>query len=153
MEKSSAGLTKNCWLRGSLNTITPGLRAVVPVMNALLFCAGASWAATITGNVVDYNAAEVKLANDSLVVPAAVATYTASTTIPTGSNFTVTLPAGFTFGSVPSLTTSGTSTFTLSSGGMGAQSATFTVATANVTASQTISLAGFTVNGATALET
>lgn len=113
---------------------------------------GVGWAGTVSGNPADYNAAQVKLANGVLAVPANVATYTASSTLAIGSTFVVTLPAGFTFGSNPSLTTSGSATFALSAGGMGSQSATFTIGTANVTSGQTISLASFTVNGATALE-
>lgn len=119
----------------------------------LFALAGVSQAGTISGNVADYNAAQVKLAGGTVVVPANVATYTANSSITTGSSFTVTLPSGFTFATAPSLTTSGTSTFTLASGGIGSQSATFTVATANVTSGQTISLGTFTVNGAAALET
>ncbi len=119
---------------------------------AFLALAGVSQAGTISGNVADYNAAEVKLAGGAVTVPAGVATYTATATIATGSSFTVTLPSGFTFATAPSLTTSGTSTFTFTSGA-GTGTVTFTVATANVTSGQTISLASFSVNGATALET
>jgi len=128
------------------------LRAV-PALIALLVWAGPSWAGTISGNVADYNAADVRLTSGVVTVPAGVAIYTATSTLAIGSSFTVTLPSGFTFGSAPSLTTSGTATFTLSSGGSGAQSATFTVATANVVSGNTISLATFTLDGATALET
>jgi hypothetical protein len=120
---------------------------------SMILCAGASWGGPIPGHVADYNAADVRQSNGALVVPAGVATYTATAAIPTGSTFLVTLPSGFTFASVPSLTTSGTATFTLSGGGMGAQAAAFTVGTANVTAGQTISLAGFSISGATALKT
>jgi hypothetical protein len=80
--------------------------------------------------------------------------YTATSTIPIGTSFVVTLPSGFTFGSTPALGTSGTATFTLTSGGgMASRSATFTVATANVTSGQTIFLQSYTVHGATALVT
>src|ERR1700722_10703892 len=112
-----------------------------------------SWAGTISGNVADYNAADVRNASGVLTVPANIAVYTATSTLTIGSSFVVTLPSGFTFGSTPTLTDTGTSTFTLASGGLGAQSATFMVATANLTSGQTISLATFTVHGATALST
>src|SRR5258708_131936 len=100
------------------------LRRVLLASVAFLVCGSATWAATISGNVADYNAAQVKLANGVLTVPANVATYQATSTLTIGSSFTVSLPSGFTFGSAPSLTTSGTATFTLSSGGLGSQSAT-----------------------------
>lgn len=120
---------------------------------ALSISIGMISAGTITGSVRDYNAAQVRLANGVLTVPANTATYTATATLAIGSTFVVTLPSGFTFATAPSLTTSGTATFTLSSGGVGFGSATFTIATAAVTSGQTISLAAFTVAGATALET
>jgi hypothetical protein len=117
-----------------------------------LMAACVSWATS--SGVADYNAADVRNASGVLTVPAMVAVYTATTTIPIGTSFIVTLPSGFTFGSTPALGTSGTATFTLTSGGgMASRSATFTVATANVTSGQTIFLQGFTVHGATALET
>jgi hypothetical protein len=50
------------------------------------------------------------------------------------------------------LTTSGAASFTLSSGSEGRQYATFTLGTANLPAAGTISLAGFTVDDAFALE-
>lgn len=134
-----------------------GFKRFVFALATVFIWAGASWAgpigSTISGNVADYNAAEARADNGVLVVPASIATYTAGFTLPIGSNFTVTLPAGFTFGSIPSLTTSGTSTFTLANVALGAQSAMFTVATSNVTPGQTISLASFSVLGATALGT
>ena len=112
-----------------------------------------SWAGTLSGQVVDYNAAKVRLANGVLVVPAGEAVYTATSTIPIGSSFTVTLPSGFQFGTAPALTSSAAATFTLAGGGIGSNSATFTVATSNVSPAQTITLGTYTVNGATALET
>ncbi|MGA2599247.1 MAG: hypothetical protein ABSH09_19920 [Bryobacteraceae bacterium] len=135
-----------------------GLTRVVLGLVAVSFWTAVGWdgpvsgPGTISGNVADYNAADVRLANGVLTVPANVAVYTAHSTIAIGSSFIVTLPSGFTFGS-PSLGTSGTATFNLTSGGNGERSATFTVATANVTSGQTIFLNSFTVQGATALET
>jgi hypothetical protein len=129
------------------------LTGVVLGLTTLFFCTCAASAGTIAGNVADYNAAAVRQTSGVLTVPANVATYTANSTVTIGSSFTIRLPSGFTFGSAPTLTTSGSSTFTLASGGLGSQTATFTVATADLTSGQTISLASFTVNGATALET
>jgi hypothetical protein len=126
------------------------VRAVV-LSAILLVCVSALWAGP-SGQVADYNAAKVRLANGVLVVPAGQAIYTANATISIGSSFTVTLPTGFLFATAPTLT-SAAATFTLASGGIGFQSATFTVATANVTAGQTITLGTYTVSGATALET
>lgn len=123
------------------------------VLSAILVvCVPASWAGTMSGQVVDYNAAKVRLANGVLVVPAGKAIYTATSTITIGSSFTVTLPSGFRFATAPTLTSSA-ATFTLASGGIDSRSATFTVATSNVSAAQTIALGTYTVNGATALET
>lgn len=133
--------------------MTIGLRRTDLAFIALLAWAGAAWAGPAPSSVADYNAAEVRLSNGVLVVPATVATYTAASTITIGSSFKVTLPSGITFGSVPALTSSGGSTFTLASGGLDAQTATFTVATSDLSVGQTISLASFTINGATALET
>lgn len=123
------------------------------VLAAMAAAAVMAAAGTISGSVADYNAAQVATAGGILTVPAGIATYTANSTVTIGSSFTVTLPAGFTFGSAPALSTSGASTFTLASGGNGSQSATFTVATADTTSGQTISLASFVVHGATSLAT
>jgi hypothetical protein len=123
------------------------------VLSAILaVCVSASWAGTMSGQVVDYNAAKVRLANGVLVVPAGKAIYTATSTITIGSSFTVTLPSGFQFATAPTLTSSA-ATFNLASGGIGSRSATFTVATSNVSATETITLGTYTVNGATALGT
>lgn len=128
-------------------------RSRLACLTVFLSCTAAVWAASISGNVADYNAAEVRLTSGVVTVPANLAIYTASATLATGSTFVVTLPTGFSFGSTPLLTTSGTATFSLTGGGIGQRSATFTIATAAVTSGQTISLATFSVGGATALET
>jgi len=65
------------------------LRRVLLASVAFLVCGSATWAATISGNVADYNAAQVKLANGVLTVPANVATYHATSTLTIGSSFTV----------------------------------------------------------------
>ena len=126
--------------------------SAVVLSAVLVACVSAGWAGTMSGQVVDYNAAKVGLANGVLVVPAGKAIYTATSTITIGSSFTVTLPSGFQFATAPALTSSA-ATFTLASGGIGSQFATFTVATSNVSATQTITLGTYTVNGANALQT
>jgi len=118
----------------------------------------AAWAATnsrlVTANIADYNAAEVKTAGDIVTVPYGLATYTLiSGTLEVNSRFTVTLPTGFSFSSQPALTDTGTANFTLAAGGIGAQSATFTVTTAPLLPSQSATLTSFAVQGVTALET
>jgi hypothetical protein len=128
-------------------------RSRLACLTVFLLCTAAAWAASISGNVADYNAAQVRLTSGVVTVPANLATYTASATLAIGSTFVVTLPTGFSFGSTPALTTSGTATFNLTSGGIGQRSATFTIATAAATPGQTISLATFSVTGATALQT
>jgi hypothetical protein len=118
----------------------------------LVVCVPAGLAGTLSGQVADYNAAKVRLANGVLVVPANAAIYSASSTLPIGSSITVTLPSGFQFATAPTLT-SAVATFTLASGGIGSQSATFTVATVSVSVAPVITLGTYTVSGATALET
>jgi hypothetical protein len=133
-----------------------GVAASAVALCVVLF-GGTSWASPpppVSSQIADYNAAKVALTSGALTVPPDLATYNVTTTaLAIGSSFVVTLPAGFTFASTPSLTNTGTSTFTLTSGGMGSQTATFTVATAALAVGQSLSLAGFNVQGATALET
>ena len=109
---------------------------------------------TVTANIADYNAAQVKLAGDIVTVPDGLATYNlANGTLEVNSRFTVTLPAGFSFSSQPALTNTGAATFTLSSGGIGAQSATFTIGAAPLLPGNSATLLSFAVQGVTALET
>ncbi len=117
--------------------------------------AGTTGARTVTVPVVaDYNAAQVKSAGDIVTVPDGLATYTVNTgTLEVNSRFTVALPTGFSFSSQPALTDTGTSVFTLFSGGIGSQSATFTVTTAPLLPGNSLSLLSFAVQGVTALET
>ncbi|MDR3389020.1 MAG: hypothetical protein P4L92_18425 [Rudaea sp.] len=121
----------------------------------LLLASSGSGANTLTANVADYNAAKVATADGVLTVPANLATYsvTGTSILSVGSNLVVTLPLNFAFASTPSLSNTGTSTFTLVSGGSGSRSATFQIATAALTSGQSASLDGFMVQGATALET
>ena len=128
-------------------------RSWLACLTVFLLCTAAASAASISGNVADYNAAQVRLASGVVTVPANLVTYTASATLAIGSTFVVTLPTGFSFGSTPSLTTSGTTIFNLTGGGIGQRSATFAIATAAVTSGQTISLATFSAAGVTALQT
>jgi hypothetical protein len=133
--------------------IMRGVGASAFALCAMLF-SGTTWANTVLAHVADYNAAQVGLTNGAVTVPPGLATYNVTTAaLAIGSSFIVTLPANFTFASTPALTNTGTSTFTLTSGGMGSQTATFTVATAPLALTQSLSLATFKVQGATALET
>ncbi len=132
----------------------------IHIIGVLVFALGVVFgparglANTLSANVADYNAAQVMTAAGVLTVPANLATYSVTTTALTvGSTLVVTLPAGFTFGTAPALSNTGTSTFTLSSGGVGSQSATFTVGAADLAVATSASLNTFTVHGATALGT
>jgi|GEM_PF-1751874 hypothetical protein len=129
---------------------------------------------TLAVTVANYNAASVAAAGGVITVPwgngpSAVYTVTALST-PTGlvttslevnSRFTVTLPAGFSFASSPSLTTGGAITSTaLIAGGIGSQTATFQIGAPAVAGGNsplpqgaTLALNTVSVQGATALET
>jgi hypothetical protein len=109
-----------------------------------------------TTNVADYNAAQVTTANGVLTVPAGLATYAVNAgggSLEVNSRLTVTLPANFTFNSQPALSDTGTATFSLVAGGVGAQSAVFQVNTAPITSGQSITLGTFSIAGATGLGT
>jgi|HubBroStandDraft_1064217.scaffolds.fasta_scaffold00033_65 hypothetical protein len=112
----------------------------------------------VTAPLADYNSAQVKTAGGTITVPFgailanAVYTVAAGTVLDTGSRFTVTLPSGFLFQSVPALTAPGTTTITMVGGGIGAGSTVFQINTANVAAGGTLSLGEFTLSGATPLE-
>lgn len=118
----------------------------------LLFSAGgiqhASAANTVSATVADYNSLLLVNSVTTLTVPATnvVYTVTSGNTPVVGSSFVVTLPAGMVFFSTPSLSSTGSSTFTLSSGGAGSQSATFLLQTANAAAGDSFKLASFQVN-------
>jgi len=107
-------------------------------------------------NVADYNAALLTTANAIVTVPAGIATYALNgggRTLEINSRLTVTLPPNFTFGSQPALSDTGTTVFTLFSGGINSQSATFVVQTAPLVPGQSATLGTFAIQGATALET
>jgi hypothetical protein len=110
---------------------------------------------TLTVVSANYNAALVAANNGVITVPwggQASATYAVTTgSLEVNSRFTVTLPAGFTFASAPSLTTTSPTTTALTGGGIGSQTATFTIGTAPLTG--TAALNTVSVQGATALET
>lgn len=92
---------------------------------------------TFTVTLADYNAALVAADADIITVPYGATvggtTYTADyavtsgTTLESGSRFTITLPAGFTFDSQPSLTMLFMGSASLFSGGIGSQIATFQI--------------------------
>jgi hypothetical protein len=109
----------------------------------------------LTVPVLDiYDAAQVTLAGGVVTVPSGLATYKVATgTLEVNSRFTVTLPTGFSFSSQPALSVPSPTQLVLQSGGIGAQSATFTVTGAALSGGQSLTLTGFAVQGATALET
>jgi len=122
---------------------------------------------TLATSLIKYNAAQVTAAGGTITVPwngLASAVYTVTnngattTSLEVNSRFTVTLPSGFTFFSQPSLVVSGPSSTSLISGGIGSQTATFTIgspAPGNVPipSGSTLTLNQVSVQGATALET
>jgi hypothetical protein len=67
------------------------MKTIVPIA-VLLIGLAPVWAGTITGTVADYNAAQVRLAHATITVPSGEVTYTATTTIPSGTTFTVPCP-------------------------------------------------------------
>jgi len=124
---------------------------------------------TLSVATANYNAASVA-ANAGIITvpwgngPSAVYTVsginnnTVTTSLEVNSRFTVTLPTGFSFASAPSLTASGTSptvAAVLASGGIGSQTATFTISPTGGPALEgtSLSLNQVSVQGATALET
>jgi len=129
---------------------------VMPAMLAVCI-AQQSWAAppptggSMSGSVVEYNAAQLKNNSDMLTVPPNMVTYTANTTIAAGAIVMVHLPVHFQFTTqqVPSLSSAG-STFELVH--MAGNSASFVVVTSAIVAGSTIQLGGYTVSGAARLE-
>jgi hypothetical protein len=116
--------------------------------------AGGGAPRVLTTAIADYNAALVATAGDIVTVPAGLATYAVNAgSLEINSRFTVTLPTNFTFASQPSLSASSATTFALTSGGIGAQSATFTVGTTPLLSGQNTVLNTFSVGGVAALET
>ncbi|MEA2755735.1 MAG: hypothetical protein QOJ54_2024 [Aliidongia sp.] len=110
----------------------------------------------LTTNIADYNAAQATQANGILTVPDGLATYAVNAgggSLEVNSRLTVTLPANFTFNSQPALSDTGTATFSLVAGGVGAQSAVFQVNTAPIIPGQSVTLGTFAVAGATILGT
>jgi len=123
---------------------------------------------TLATSIIHYNAAQVTAAGGTITVPwsgIASAVYTVtpngatSTSLEVNSRFTVTLPSGFTFFSQPALNPSSAGTSTsLISGGIGSQTATFTIGApppgnAPLAQGGTLTLTQVSVQGATALET
>jgi hypothetical protein len=140
-------------------------------LSAALASGSASAHGTLSVTSANYNAASVAAAGGIITVPwggVAGAVYTVtplatgpSTSLEVNSRFTVTLPAGFSFASSPSLTVGGGITSTaLLGGGIGSQTATFQIGAPAVAGGNTplgvggtLSLNQVSVSGATALET
>jgi hypothetical protein len=118
---------------------------------------------TLAVSTANYNAASVAANGGTITVPwssgpSAVYTVTpsgnaATSSLEVNSRFTVTLPTGFSFASTPAITTSGPGTAVFFGGGIGSQTATFTIAGAPIPNGGTLSLLQASVQGATALET
>jgi len=105
---------------------------------------------SMSGTIAEYNAAQVLESQGHLTVPSGMVAYTARyTAIPTGTTFIVSLPAGFEFTTLPTLTNSA-ATFTLLN--MSGGTARFRVVGAPVAVGGTIVLGGYRVKGATVLE-
>lgn len=113
---------------------------------------------TVTAPLADYNSAQVSNTGGVITVPFggaianAVYTVSAGTALGVGSNFTVTLPSGFAFQTVPSIVGPAGTTVTFVSGGVGQNSCVYEITGAAVAAGKTLSLGSFSVTGATALE-
>jgi hypothetical protein len=113
---------------------------------------------TATAPVADYNSAQVAAANGVVTVPFGgilakpVYTVSAGTLAQINSNFTITLPSGFTFVNIPTLTGPGGATFSPVSGGATSNFCEYKIGGVNIAAGQTISVGSFEVAGATALE-
>lgn len=124
---------------------------------------------TLAVSTANYNAASVTASGGIITVPwgsgsvGAIYTVTptannsVSTSLEVNSRFTVTLPSGFSFASAPSVFASSSPTFppALISGGIGSQTATFSITPAGgaIPVGQTLTLQQVSVQGATALET
>ncbi|MGB8841541.1 MAG: hypothetical protein WCC64_10755 [Aliidongia sp.] len=134
-------------------------------LSAALASGSALAAGSLAVTTANYNAAAVAAGAGTITVPwnglaSAVYTVAATTSLEVNSRFTVTLPAGFTFASQPSLTTTAPTTTALTGGGIGSQTATFTIGSPAVApgntpvpAGGTLTLNEVSVSGATALET
>jgi hypothetical protein len=127
------------------------IKTIMPAL--LLFGVAPIWAGTLTGTVADYNAAQVRLAHGIITVPSGEVTYTATTTIPAGTIFAVTLPFLFEFVTPPTLSSASESdvssgiTLLNYHGGL----ARYTVNT-SISSGGTITMSSYTVSGAFALE-
>jgi hypothetical protein len=144
-----------------MNTVSrvPARSAVAVAAAMLAMHSGAAFAhGTVTAPLADYNSAQVALANGIINVPFggilanAVYTVSAGTTLEVGSLFTITLPTGFLFQTVPTITAPAGTTVAVDTGGVSNNSVTYQISGAAVAAAGTLSVGQFSVTGATALE-
>jgi hypothetical protein len=121
---------------------------------------------SLTVTTANYNAASVAAAGGIITVPwntafaSAVYQVAGGTSLEVNSRFTVTLPAGFSFASQPSITVSTPNSLAVTAGAIGNNTATFTIGNngnapgnAAVPAGATLTLNTVSVQGATALQT
>jgi len=135
------------------------LRLAVLLVLCVLCVREAAAKGTFAVTLADYNAAQVVQANGTVTVPygqvvggtffSAQYIVASGTQLELHSNFNVTLPSGFTFGSTPHLTASAGGTLSLYSGGVGAQTATYEITGAAIPGNATISFGTFSVAGTT----
>jgi hypothetical protein len=132
------------------------VRAGVVALAMMLGCTEGLAKGNVTAPLVDYNSAQVAVANGTVTVPFgallanAVYTVSAGTQAQINSFFTVTLPSGFKFVTTPTLTGTGV-TLSLNSGGIGSNSSVYKITGGSIAAGGTISVGSFEVAGATAL--
>jgi hypothetical protein len=143
---------------------------VVAASAVALSAALASGSALANGSLAvataNYNAAAVAAGGGIITVPwnagtpSAIYTVATGTSLEVNSRFTVTLPAGFSFASQPSITVSTPNSLAVTAGAIGSNTATFTIGNngnapgnAAVPAGATLTLNTVSVQGATALET
>jgi hypothetical protein len=131
-------------------------KAAVLALAAMLSSTGALAANTVTAPIASYNMSAINAAHGIVTVPfgttIGVLAYVvdSGSQLITGSQFTVGLPAGFLFHSAPVLTVS-TGSASLTGGGIGSNTAVFTIGS-TVAGGSTISLSAFTVSGADQLQ-
>jgi hypothetical protein len=128
--------------------IVPAMLVACIAQPSAAFAQGGS----ISGSVAEYNAGQLILNHDLLTVPSGMVTYTANTTIPVGTLMSVSLPADLKF-TTPTLPSLSSSAATFSLVNVTGNTATFTVTTSTIAASDTIVLGEYDVKDAHSLET